>query len=105
MHYKTICLDLIQQRPRLVAELRKDKRTLSTVEMCARALKDCHEAWKLRLAESHPTSDPASIASQALELAVAAMQEALPSESAPSDREAISLDELMARLRLPMPTA
>jgi hypothetical protein len=54
MHYVTIVLELIQNRPEFCAKLRADKTMLSTVECYAKELKAGHDMWKERLRASTP---------------------------------------------------
>src|SRR5207244_13441885 len=54
MQYKTIVLELLQQRPQTHDQLRKDRKLLPTVEMYARELKTSHEAWKKTLGQERP---------------------------------------------------
>jgi hypothetical protein len=99
MQYKTIVLELLQQRPQIHDQLRKDRKLLPTVEMYARELKTSHEAWKETLGEERPGSDQSQIAFEALEMALKEMEDRLPSESLPNDKEPLSLDAAMAFLR------
>jgi hypothetical protein len=96
MHYKTIVLELLEGRPRLRERLQKYRQLLPTLEFYAGELKTGHEAWKERLAS--PTSDPAQIASEAMERAVAELESRLPKESNEGG-ETLSLDEAMAFLK------
>jgi hypothetical protein len=61
MKYKTIILELLQQRPEMLGELRKDRKLLPTLELYARELKTSHEAWKEVLSQAKPGSDPSRI--------------------------------------------
>ena len=82
MHYKTIALEMIQDRPRLYEDLRTSKRLLPSMESYAVDLRDSHLAWQATLASQRPGSDPTLIASEAMELAVADLTKRLPSASA-----------------------
>ena len=99
MQYKTIVLELLQQRPEIHERLRLTRRLRPTLESCAKELKASHEAWKETLAQSKPASDPSQIASEALEMALKELEDRLPSASSPNDREAPSLDKAMAYVR------
>jgi hypothetical protein len=99
MQYKTITLELLQQRPEMHDQLRKDRKLLTTLEFYAKELKESHEAWKEALDQARPGSDPSQIASEALELALRELEERLPSESETGEEETLSLDEAMAYLR------
>ena len=96
MQYKTIVLELLQQRPQMLGELRKDRKLLPTVEMYARELKTSHEAWKKTLGQERPGSDQSQIAFEALEMALKDLEDRLPSESLPNDNETLSLEAAMA---------
>ncbi|HTU22724.1 MAG TPA: hypothetical protein VMG10_32085 [Gemmataceae bacterium] len=101
MLYKTIILELIQNRPDLYEQLRKERMLLPTVNRLAGELKARHLAWKQELQETRPGSD-SQIASEAAEQAVTEMEDRL---SADSEEEARAfLDEAMAFLR-PTPPA
>ena len=98
MLYKTIILEMLEQRPRMREELRQIRTLLSTTERYAKELKDGHEAWKERLKEARPESDPIQIASEAMELALKDMKDRLPSESDQVESDELSLDAAMAHL-------
>ena len=51
MQYKTIILELLQQRPEIHEQLRKDRKLLPAMEFYARELKTSHEAWKETLSQ------------------------------------------------------
>jgi superfamily I DNA/RNA helicase len=99
MQYKTIILELLQQRPEIHDQLRKERKLLSTVELYARELKTSHEVWKETLRQESPGSDQSQIASEALEMALKEMEDRLPSASHPGDNEPLSLDAAMAFIR------
>jgi hypothetical protein len=101
MKYKTIILELLQQRPGMHEELRKERKLLTTLEYYAKELKASHEVWKETLSQQRPGSDPSQIASEALEMALKDLENRLPSESEMGEEEAISLDQAMAYLRNP----
>jgi len=102
MQYKTIILELLQQQPRMYEQFRKDRSLLETLERCAQVLKTNHEAWKEVLRQAKPASDPNQIASEALELALAQLED-LPGASPPKGPEPLSLDEAMAFIRRQTP--
>ena len=81
MQYKTIVLEMLKDRKELHEQLRLTRRLLPTMERCARELKASHEQWKETLAAQQPGSDPAQIASEALELALKELEDRLPSVS------------------------
>jgi hypothetical protein len=92
MLYKTIVLELLQERPQMHEQLRQSRTLLSTMEQYAQELKANHEAWKEQLSQARPGSDPSQIASEALEIAIQELVDCLPTESA----EPFPLDEAMA---------
>ena len=102
MLYKTIVLELIQDRPQMHEKLRQRRQLLATVNRYSKELMASHEELKTQLAQANPDSDPALIASQAVELAIQELVDRLPSESTPSDEE-LSLDEAIAHIRRPLP--
>ncbi len=99
MQYKTIVLELLQQRPEMHEQLRLTRRLLPTLETCAKELKASHEAWKKTFSEAKPESDPSQIASEAMEMALKELEDRLPSASPQDDTEAPSLDKAMAYVR------
>jgi Bacterial toxin 37 len=71
MLYKTIVLELLQdQYPKLHARLARERMLLSTLNEQAMALKRYHETRMEQLTLAKPDSDPALLASQAMELAL-----------------------------------
>ncbi len=106
MQYKTIILELIQDRPELYEQLRSTKRLLPAMDAYAIELKDSHDAWKDQLYQAMPGYDPSQIAIAALELALEDLQESLRSASPPDETEApIFLDGAMNYLRRHTPPA
>ena len=103
MHYKTIVLELLQQRTELHEQLRKERKLLTTMEFYANELKESHDAWKETLAQSRPGSDPSQISSEALELALRDLEDRLPSELPSAEDEPLSLDAAMAFIRKASP--
>ena len=103
MLYKTITLELIQDRPELHEQLRRSGTLLATMESLAAQLKASYEAWKDHLARAEPNLDLSQVASEAQELALAELEAALPIESDPS--EPFSLDAAMAFVRRVTPPA
>lgn len=99
MQYKTIVLELLQQRPEIHEQLRMNRRLLPTVELYARELKASHETWKETLGQERPGSEPSQIASEAMEMALKELEDRLPSASQPDDNEPFSLDAAMASIR------
>ena len=101
MQYKTIVLELLQQRPQMHERLRKERKLLTTLEIYAKELKTSHEAWMETLSRANPVSNQNQIASEAMEMALKDLEDRLPSESVPSEDEALSLDQAMAFVRSP----
>ena len=81
MHYKTITLELLQQRPALYEKLRKDGELLATTELLASDLKSRHEAWRKNLTQARPDNSEIQIDNEALEMALDEFQEHLDSGS------------------------
>lgn len=96
MQYKTIILELLQQRPGMHDQLRKSRKLLPTLERYARELKANHEASKELLSQAKPGSDQSQIASEALEIALKELEDRLPSESPPNENEPLTLEATMA---------
>lgn len=105
MQYKTIALGLLEQRPPLHRRLRKERLLLQAMEVYASELRARHQMWQEQLAPVRPGSDPAQIASEALELAIGDLEGCLPPALPSSDSEGISLDQAMAFIRRHMPPA
>jgi hypothetical protein len=99
MQYKTIILELIQQRPQMHEKLRKERKLLPALEFYAKELKTRHEAWKEDLSGLRPGSDQSQIESEAMEMALKDMEDHLPSESPQDGAEPLSLDAAMASIR------
>ena len=98
MQYKTIILELLQQRPEMHEQLRKERKLLPALELYAKELKTSHEAWKEQLSQAKPGSDRSQIASEAMEMALKDLEDRLPSGS-PDDSTPLSLKEAMAFIR------
>lgn len=96
MQYKTIILEMLQQRTELHEQLRSTRQLLPTVEAWAKELKDRHEAWKDTLFQARPSSELNQIASEALEMALSEVETRLPFELPLIEIEAHSLDQAMA---------
>ncbi len=99
MQYKTIIYELLQQRPKMHAQLRKDRKLLPTMERYAKELRTSHEAWKDLLSGLRPGSDQSQVASEALEIALKELEDRLLSESPQNGNEALFLDAAMLFLR------
>ena len=101
MHYKTIILELLQQRPQTHEELRQQRTLLSTLETYAQELKVSHETWKEQLAQAKPDSEPSQISSEALEMALKELEDRLPPASRLDDQEPFSPNQAIAFARNP----
>ena len=107
MRYKTIVLELLQDRyPALHEKLRQERTLLSTLDRLAIELKNAHVAWMNELRRTSPGCAFAQIANEALELAIDHLQGDLPPESPPEETDTpLSLDEAMAFVRRATPSA
>jgi hypothetical protein len=108
MHYKTITLELLRQNPFLHRRLQDNGTLMQSLNHCAGTLRERHLAWMDSLSRTRPQSDPGQISSEALELALQELRDALPAESAQSNvetAEAPSLDAAMTYLRRHTPPA
>ena len=96
MQYKTIILELLQQRPQMHEQLRQQRKLLTTMEMYARELKANHEAIRSDLAKEQPDMEASLISSQAMEMALAELMDRLPPELDHEEPGDLSLDQAMA---------
>jgi len=101
MQYKTIILELLQQRPQMHEQLRQQRKLLPTLEIYAKELKASHEAWKEQLAQAKPGSEANQIVSEAMEMALKDLEDRLPPVSLTDDQDDLSLDQAMAFIRSP----
>ena len=97
MQYKTITLQLIQDRPQLYDQLISKRTLLQTLNRYAEELRDIHHTWMGRLWQANPNSAASQIASEALEMAVKDLVDQLAPVSPPDDGD--QLDEAMAFIR------
>jgi hypothetical protein len=106
MLHKTIVLEMLQQRPQMYEQLRRQKLLLATMEFYASELKALYEGWKQHLTATRPNLDPIQIASEAREMAVQELEDSLPSDSSsPHEMDHPSLDDLMTFLSAHTPPA
>ncbi|CAN5573006.1 hypothetical protein BH10PLA2_BH10PLA2_30720 [soil metagenome] len=96
MHYKTITLELLQDRPEIYDQLLLNRNLRSSLDSYAIELRESHLDWKENLLQRKPESDPNQIASEALELAIEELVRRLPSELLSQAREPLSLDGAIA---------
>jgi hypothetical protein len=99
MQYKTIVLEMLEQRTQLHEQLRRERKLLTTMETYAKELKASHEAITADLQQADPESNPSQISSEAFEIALKELEDRLPPESAMDAPAELSLDGAMAYLR------
>lgn len=104
MQYKTIILELLQQRPEMHEQLRKERKLLTTLEFYAKALKESHESWMETLSGASPGSHPSQISSEAMELAIKELEDRLPPVSPQDESELPTLEQATAYLVQLRPT-
>lgn len=101
MQYKTIVMELLEQQPPLHESLKQERKLLQTIESLARELKTTHEQIIGDLSEQQPPppSDRSSgISSQAMEMAVAELQDRLATLSGGENDETLTLDQIMEQV-------
>lgn len=101
MQYKTIVLELLQQRPQMHEQLRRERKLLTTLEIYAKELKDSHEEAMEQLRQLRPDSEASQISSEAMETALKEMEDRLPIVFPADDHETLSLDKAMAFVSSP----
>jgi hypothetical protein len=99
MQYKTIVLEMLEQRTQLHEQLRQQRKLLTTMETYAKELKASHEAIRDELQKANPGSNPMQVSSEAFELALKELEDRLPPVSAMDAPEELSLDGAMAFIR------
>lgn len=99
MQYKTIVLEMLEQRTELHEQLRQQRKLLSTMEAYAKELKVSHEAFQQQLRQARPGSDPLQTSLEAFELALQELEDRLPPVSPASETGELSLDGAIAFLR------
>ena len=105
MQYKTIVLQLLEQHPELYHQLRQQRQLLPALDDYSDQLKALHEQEKEALSQAMPDSDPIQISSEALEIALKAFEDRLPSNTHRDETEALSLDQAMTFVRSHSPRA
>ena len=103
MHYKTIVLELLQNRQELHEKLRLSRSLLTTLNLYSSHLKANHEAWMDRLSRAKPGSERSQLASEALEIAVQEMEDSMGTSDSLLETEALTLDGAMAFTLGPKP--
>jgi glutamine synthetase type III len=91
LYYKTMILELIQQRPETYKCLYKERQILPALHKYSKVLKAGHEAWNERLLKAKPDSDPSQLATEALEIALKELKAAWDTqESSDQDEKVLS---------------
>lgn len=98
MQYKTMVLELLQERSQIHELLRMERKVLATVESQARELKARHEELIEVFSQMKPWSESSQISGMALEMALQELEEGLAGDSLPETSEHLSLDAAMAYL-------
>ncbi len=96
MHYKSICLQMIQGRPQMYDQLLSNRTLLPTLERYAIQLRNSHLDWKETLTQARPGSSETQIASEAMEIALQELKDSLPAAYPQDEDETLSLDGAMA---------
>jgi hypothetical protein len=99
MLYKTIVLELIQDRPELCSRLRQERLMLQAVETLAVDLKSRHEQWQQKLLNTMRGEAKELIHSRAMEFAIDEAIKMLPGESETADQRTVSMNALIDRVR------
>ena len=102
MQYKTIILELLQQRPQLHERLRRSDILLETLNEQAQRLRTRHLEWSAMLVEVMPESETSQITRTAFELALSEWETGLTDDSLPESFEPLTLDAAMAFIRRPL---
>ncbi|HXE51924.1 MAG TPA: hypothetical protein VN541_02870 [Tepidisphaeraceae bacterium] len=103
MLYKTIVLQLLEQRPEIYDRLRRQRQVLPTMEYYASELRSLHLAWQETLVQTSPSSDERQLASEALELALKDLEDRLPGGSPREGQEPLSPEQAMAYIHRHLP--
>ena len=103
MMYKTICLQMIQDRPEMYDQLLSNRSLLSTLDRLSSELRTSHQKWKELLSQAKPGGSESQIASEALEMALQQLASSFESPPAQED-ESFPLDAAMAFIRPTQPT-
>jgi hypothetical protein len=99
MRYMTLVLEILNQRPQLQDQLRKDRKLLPMMEQYARELKESHLAWMTLLTRLRSGNEKDQICSEALELALKELRRSLPPDSRRFKNERVFLDAAMLFIR------
>jgi len=101
MQYKNMILELLQQRPEIHNQLRRERKLLMTMEHYAMELKASHQAWTEFLSQIRPGSNRSQLSSEALEFALKELQDRLRSASQLDESASQFLDAAMLFIRKP----
>lgn len=99
MHYKTMCLQMIQDRPEMYDRLLSNRTLLPVLNRYAIQLRTSHVEWRALLSQARPGSSESQVASEALELALKELADSLPPATRQDEDATLSLDGAMAFLR------
>lgn len=99
MLYKTIVLELLEERTELYEQLKNTRMLRSTMESLAMELRNLHLTWRETLTKARPGSEESQIQSEAMELALKNLEDCLPSVSPPSADPELSIDAAMAYIK------
>ena len=107
MQYKTIVLQLLEQRRRFTtcSERTEDDAPNAGAGFTPVSAKARHETWKELLSQAKPGSAPSQIASEALEIALMELEDRLSRGSPPEESDALSLEAAMAFISRRTPPA
>ncbi len=105
MQYKTIVLQMIQDRPEMHEYLRSQKILLPVMEQLAFRVMIIHQGWIQKLLREKPGGSKMLIEALATEIALKELEEMLLPASPDSAEEPPSLDSAMAFLRNHTPPA
>lgn len=103
--YKTMVLSLLEERPEIHDQLRKNRALLPALNRYASQLKARHEAWMDRLSQAKPGSAESQLASEALVIALQELKDCLTSGFPGNGSEFLSLEGAMAFIRAHKPPA
>ncbi len=97
MHYKTIVLGLLEDRPALYEHLRSSNALLSTMNTLAVTLRDLHLSMLETLQQHQPETSPEVIKAESLEVVIEEIRHLLSQVDVISN--SFSLDEAISTIR------
>ena len=103
--YQTLALQLIRAYPLVHYSIKEQNLLVDTIMKEAKLLEQRHRILQEQLSLAQPDSDPISIESAALEIALKELQDRLALGLPPADQEALSLEGAMAFLKKATPPA